>query len=123
MQFTRRLKTAFTCSSGLAPLRLWGHPRSAWQGRTRGVGEGRLRRGMAGVQEWPPGLDHRRPFFDENPRQGVYLQLPIPVPQMRSGLPIITLQTGLARYSDEGTASPYAPPAAVLSQSAVVVDP
>ncbi len=35
MQFTRRLKTAFTCSSGLAPLRLWGHPRSAWQGRTR----------------------------------------------------------------------------------------
>ncbi len=42
MQFTRRLKTAFTCSSGLAPLRLWGHPRSAWQGRTRGVGEGRL---------------------------------------------------------------------------------
>ena len=36
---------------GLAPLRLWGHPRSAWQGRTRSVGEGRLRRGMAGVQD------------------------------------------------------------------------
>jgi hypothetical protein len=64
----------------LAPLHLWGHPRSVWQGRTRGVGEGRLRRGMAGVQEWPPGLDHRRPFFDENPRQGVYLHLSIPVP-------------------------------------------
>src|SRR5437016_13333381 len=42
---------------------------------------------MTGVQEWPPGLDHRRPFFDEHPRQGVYLQLSIPVPQMRSGLP------------------------------------
>ena len=25
-------------------------------------------RGMAGVQAWPPGLDHRRPLFDENPR-------------------------------------------------------
>src|SRR2546423_14935566 len=55
--------------------------------KDQGGGEGRLRRGMAGVQAWPPGLDYRRPFFDENPRQGVYLQLPIPVPQMRSGLP------------------------------------
>ena len=22
------------------------------------------------MQEWPPGLDHRRPFFDGHPRQG-----------------------------------------------------
>src|SRR5207244_139923 len=55
--------------------------------KDQGGGEGRLRRGMAGVQEWPPGLDHRRPFFDENPRQGGYLHLSIPVPQMRSDLP------------------------------------
>ncbi len=28
---------------------------------------------MAGLQAWPPGLDHRRPFFDENPREaGVF---------------------------------------------------
>src|SRR5438270_10604845 len=41
--------------------------------KDQGGGEGRLRRGMAGVQEWPPGLDHRRPFFDEHPREaGVF---------------------------------------------------
>ena len=45
-------------------------------------------RGMAAVQAWPPGLDHRRPFFlTSTLARGVYVQLPIPVPQMRSGLP------------------------------------
>ncbi len=86
-QLTRLLKTAFTCSSGLTPLRLWGHPRSAWQRRTRGVGEGRLRRGMAGVQAWPPGLDHRRSFLTRTLDMGMYFHLSLPVPQMRSGLP------------------------------------
>jgi hypothetical protein len=42
MQLTKLLKTAFTrlLRPGTAPP--WGHQRSAWQGRTRGVGEGRL---------------------------------------------------------------------------------
>jgi hypothetical protein len=75
------------CSSGLATLSC-----GDTHAQSRGQGPGALvrdvfSRGMAGVQEWPPGLDHRRPFFDENSRQGGYLQLSIPVPQMRSGLP------------------------------------
>jgi hypothetical protein len=42
---------------------------------------------MAGLQAWPPGLDHRRPFLTRTLARGVYLQLPIPVSEMRSGPP------------------------------------
>jgi len=76
-----------TCSSGLATLSCGdSYAQSSGQGPGVGVRDV-FSRGMTGVQEWPPGLAHRRPFFDEHPRQGVYLYLPIPVPQMRSSLP------------------------------------
>ena len=42
---------------------------------------------MAGLQAWPPGLDHRRPFLTRTLARGVYLHLPIPVSEMRSGPP------------------------------------
>ena len=59
-----------TCSTGLATLSCGdSHAQSSGQGPGVGVRDV-FSRGMAGVQEWPPGLDHRRPFFDENPRQG-----------------------------------------------------
>jgi hypothetical protein len=74
-------------STGLATLSCGdSYAQSSGQGPGVGVRDV-FSRGMTGVQEWPPGLDHRRPFFDEHPRQGVYLHLPIPVPQMRSSLP------------------------------------
>jgi len=71
-------KTALTQPAGQRSA--VGTPTLSLAVKDQGGGEGRLRRGMAGVQAWPPGLDHRRPFFDENPRQGVYLHLSIPVP-------------------------------------------
>jgi hypothetical protein len=34
---------------------------------------------MAGLQAWPPGLDHRRLFLTSTLARGMYVQLPIPV--------------------------------------------
>ena len=59
-----------TCSTGLVTLSCGdSHAQSSGQGPGVGVRDV-FSRGMAGVQAWPPGLDHRRPFFDEHPRQG-----------------------------------------------------
>jgi hypothetical protein len=48
------------------------------------------------VQEWPPGLDHRRPFFDENPRQGDIYNLEFQYPRcgavcLRMFLPVLMI--------------------------------
>ena len=57
-----------TCSTGLATLSCGDtHAQLGREGPEAWVRDV-FSRGMAGVQEWPPGLDHRRPFFDENPR-------------------------------------------------------
>jgi hypothetical protein len=59
-----------TCSTGLATLSCGDtHAQLGREGPEAWVRDV-FSRGMAGVQEWPPGLDRRRPFFDEYLRQG-----------------------------------------------------
>src|SRR2546421_1878761 len=78
-------KTALTQPAGQHSA--VGTPTLSLAVKDQGGGEGRLRRGMAGVQEWPPGLDHRRPFLTRTLARGCIYTFPFQSPRCGAGCP------------------------------------